>query len=195
MTLVRKHYTAALLIAFVLSSSSCNEKKPEAPVEATAAVEEAPVEATAAVEEAPVEAAAAVEEVVVAQMSDALKSTLATIRPEQRVAENPVAGQAAALSKGGEEFADLCSHCHGKDGKGEGHASKALGANSGDLTMSTTTPGERFEIIKGGVSGTPMQSFRAAMSDGQIWSLIAHMDSLRPAAEAAGEAPSGEAAP
>jgi cytochrome c553 len=192
---VRRHSRAALLIAFVLSSCSGEDKETEDPVGEAAPVEEAPVEEAVPVEEAPVEEAVPVEEVVVEPMSAALKSTLSTIRPEQRVAENPLAGQEAAVSEGAEDFITLCAHCHGKDGKGQGPASKSLGVNSGDLTLSQLTPGERFEIMKSGVAGTPMQSFRAAMSDKQMWSLIAHMDSLRPAYEGPAEAPSGEAAP
>ena len=190
---VRRHCRAALIIAFVLSSCSGDEGS-EAPVGEAAPLEEAPVEEAVPLEEAPVEEAVPVE-VVVAPMSAALKSTLSTIRPEQRVAKNPLAGQEAAVSEGAEDFMTLCAHCHGKDGKGEGPASKALGANSGDLRLSQTTPGERFEIMKSGVAGTPMQSFRAAMSDKQMWSLVAYMDSLRPAYEGPAEAPSGEAAP
>ena len=184
------------LFAFGLLFSSCgSEDKGDSVADAPPA-EAIPAEQVAPAEEVtPAQALAVVEEVAEVFISDALKSTLATIRPEERAAENPLAGQEEAVRKGGEEFMSLCAHCHGKEGKGDGPASKALGVSPGDLAVSSTTPGERFQIMKGGVTGTPMQSFGAAMSDKQIWSLIAYMESLRPAPEAEAQAPAEETSP
>ena len=102
-----------------------------------------------------------------------------------------LAGQAEASSRGGEEFGSLCSHCHGKSGKGDGPASKALGVSPGDLSSSKLSAGERYQVMKSGVPGTAMQGFGAAMSDNQVWQLITYMETLRPTVEVANE-PAGE---
>ena len=132
-----------------------------------------------------------------APMSEPLEAALATFSDDQRAQSNPLAGQEGAAERGGQDFALLCAHCHGESGGGDGAAAQALSIAPSDLKTSQLGAGVRYQIIKDGVAGTAMQSFRAAMSSKQMWQLVAFMDTLRSgtdAGEAKAEAPASGAA-
>ena len=173
--------TASLLVC------SCRGEEPAVTDQAVSEQETSP---PAAAEEVPNEApdastagaAAAVQEKAVPEpkLSEALRSTLAAMPSGARSAENPFAGQVELLSKGKDEFMTLCSQCHGDEGEGDGPAAKRAGVDPTNLLVSKLTVGERFEVIKDGVTGTLMPSFGAALSSRQMWSLVSFLESLRP---------------
>ncbi len=189
---IRTPFFLALVFGTQLAACSGGEKQATSSAEGPAVVvEQQPAEQQPA-EQQPVEQQPAEQQMKVS-MSEALAATLATLSEEDRSLPNPLAGQAEASARGAEEFGSLCSHCHGKSGKGDGPASKALGVSPGDLSSSKLSVGERYQVMKSGVPGTAMQGFGAAMSDKQMWQLISYMETLRPAVEVADE-PAVEAA-
>ncbi len=55
-------------------------------------------------------------------------------------------------------------------------------------------PGVQFKVMKNGIKGTSMQAFGAALSDDQIWEILAFVETLEVKPEAPEEpAPEGEA--
>jgi mono/diheme cytochrome c family protein len=114
---------------------------------------------------------------------------LATFADEDRAKANPLSGDADAIAKGQEEFDSTCFPCHGREGKGDGPAAAAMGIKPIDHTDAERgaqiTDGERFLILKHGIPETAMQPFGAALSDDQVWRIIAYVETLRaPPAEA-----------
>jgi len=113
--------------------------------------------------------------------SDALKAVLADLTAAQRARTNPFDGKPGEAGQA--DYTLLCAPCHGATGEGGGPASVALGGTATNLLQSAVgeslTDGERFAVVKGGVSGTHMQDFAAARSDNQLWKILAHISSLR----------------
>lgn len=120
-------------------------------------------------------------------VSDALQAVLDAASDADRARVNPRSGDAEAIAMGSDEFKATCFPCHGREGKGDGPAAKALGITPADLTSPViaelVTPGIQFKIMKNGVKGTSMQAFGAALSDDQIWQILAFVETLsKPAA-------------
>jgi mono/diheme cytochrome c family protein len=128
------------------------------------------------------------EEAAEGNLSTQLTEFLASVTPEDKAKTNPKAGDAAAIEAGKGEFMSVCFACHGKEGKGDGPAAGALNPKPGDLTDAAMnakiTDGDRFAIMKNGIPGTAMQAFGAALSDDQIWSLLAYVSTLGASADA-----------
>lgn len=120
-----------------------------------------------------------------------LTEMLAAVSADDKARTNPKKGDAAAIEAGKEEFGSVCLPCHGPKGAGDGPASRALNPRPSDLTDAARagklTDGDRFAIMKNGVPGTAMQAFGAALSDDQIWEILAYVSSLSEGAGAAGE--------
>jgi len=160
-----------------------DDPAPETPVE-EAPAEEAPAEEAPA-EEAPAEEAPAEEAPAEAggELPEALRTYLDTFSAEDRAASNPLSGDASAMATGKEEFESTCFPCHGKSGKGDGPAAQAMKIVPADMSDpargALITDGERFLIMKHGIPGTAMQPFGAALSDNQIWTILAHVEALR----------------
>jgi cytochrome c-L len=106
-------------------------------------------------------------------------------RPEQEItpaveefhktAENPYAGDPAAIEAGEELYARLCQACHLKDGTGRIGPSLV----DGDWTRPRTdTDRGRFEIIYAGGAGA-MQAFGRRIDQDQILQLLAYLEVLR----------------
>ena len=136
------------------------------------------------------------------QMSETLKSYLATVSDADKARTNPKSGDAAAIEAGKTEFASTCMPCHGAAGKGDGPAAAALNPKPADLAdgalNSQITSGQRFAILKNGIPNTGMQPFGAALSDDKVWEIIAYSESLYTAvapAPAAAAPAEGAAAP
>ena len=114
--------------------------------------------------------------------SDALQALLDGASDAERARTNPKSGDAAAIEIASAEFGSTCSPCHGPEGKGDGPAAKALGITPADLSApdfgEKVPPGIQFKIMKNGVKGTSMQAFGAAMSDNQIWQILAFVETL-----------------
>lgn len=86
-------------------------------------------------------------------------------------------------AKGKAIFMEKCTPCHGQQGKGDGPAGTALNPKPRNLTdakyVSTLTDDHIFKTIgEGGaaVGKSPaMPSWKAAMSEGDIWNLVAYI--------------------
>ncbi len=119
----------------------------------------------------------------------ALQATLQTQAPP---GPNPIALSDAHLTQGLKLYAQNCVVCHGSAkgaaatswiAKGEYPAPPQLATDG----VEDDPEGWTFWKIKHGIRLTGMPSWKAALSDDQIWSLalfLKHMDKLPPAVEA-----------
>lgn len=122
----------------------------------------------------------------------AAKTSLdATLRRQAPTQANPVALSEQNLQEGVQLFAENCAVCHG-DAKGEASRSSiAKGLYQRPPQLATDgveddPEGESFWKIKHGIRLTGMPTFRATLSDQQIWTLalfLKHMDKLPPAVQ------------
>jgi mono/diheme cytochrome c family protein len=119
------------------------------------------------------------------ELSTQMQEFLAAVPADQAGKKNPKVGNAAAIAAGKEMYGQQCKHCHGPEGKGDGPVSKRVTPNASNLTDpargAAFTDGQLFAVMKQGVPKTAMQAFGAAMSDDQVWSIIAYTQSLRAA--------------
>ncbi len=122
------------------------------------------------------------------ELSEPLTKFLDTLSDEQKAQENPLAGNADAIAKGKEQYGSMCRQCHGTEGAGDGPVAKRFTPPASDLTdparAAALSDGANFQIMKQGIPGTAMQAFGAAMSDDQIWQILAYTDSLVPETDA-----------
>jgi mono/diheme cytochrome c family protein len=178
--------TAALTLSLLLACGGGDdavtpEPAPETTPEATPEPEVEPET------EAEVEEPATEEPVVETGLPERLQTYLATFDDAARAKANPLSGKADAISAGQDEFQSTCFPCHGREGKGDGPAARAMGIKPGDMSDpvrgAAMTAGEQYIVMKHGIPDTAMQPFGAALSDDQIWRVLAFVESLRPAAE------------
>ncbi len=103
---------------------------------------------------------------------------------------NPLAGDAAAVVSGQGLYGQICQSCHGAAGQGSDRgpvlATSTLLHGNADADL--------YRSIRTGVPGTQMAGF-PALSDTDIWRLVAYLRSLQPvvAAAAGNAAVSGDA--
>ena len=94
----------------------------------------------------------------------------------------------AAILAGKSLFAQTCVPCHGASAKGDGIAAASLTdawgspAAPADLTQPHLRSGERpedvYRTIAMGLDGTAMAGFQEALTEEQIWQLVAFIKSL-----------------
>ena len=102
---------------------------------------------------------------------------------------NPLGKDKAAIAAGREQFGASCGACHGSAGQG-GRGPKLVGTTR----MLTMEDAQMFEIIRGGVKGTPMPPF--ALPDKEVWQLVSFVRSLNGGAidqDVPGDLQAGEA--
>jgi mono/diheme cytochrome c family protein len=97
--------------------------------------------------------------------------------------------RAAHAKAGGARFSAQCAVCHGTEGKGDGPGGRGLfdaweqPIRPADLTTphpkSGDSPRDLFRTVATGLNGTPMAGFAPQLSEGEIWELVAWMESLR----------------
>jgi len=121
-------------------------------------------------------------------------SLKATIEREMIKTPNPVALDDSNLIAGIKLYAANCAVCHGAaDGKASNIA-KGLYQHAPQLAEHGVTDdeeGETYWKIYHGIRMTGMPSYRAALSETQMWQItlfLKHMDSLTPRAEKAWKA-------
>lgn len=83
-----------------------------------------------------------------------------------------------------------CGECHGRTGRGDGPSAGQLKDEWGnpirpaDLTRRPfkggSTPRDLFRTLITGLGGTPMPSYRDALTDEELWALVYYVDSLAP---------------
>lgn len=94
----------------------------------------------------------------------------------------------ALIAKGRKLFEEAgCLTCHGIEGKGDGPSASELKDSSGhpsqpaDLTRPLkrgSTPKAIYQTLVTGLDGTPMPSYRDALSDDELWALVHYITSL-----------------
>jgi mono/diheme cytochrome c family protein len=98
-----------------------------------------------------------------------------------RDAESSVAPTAETLALGAELYAAQCAECHGAIGYGDGTEGRGLVPSPALLTYLVHRPmaGDEYllwAIAEGGASfGTEMPAYKNALSEDEIWSIIAYM--------------------
>lgn len=85
--------------------------------------------------------------------------------------------------RGGQDYETTCTFCHGAAGRGDGTAAEALEPRPGDWTdderFGLTTPGEKAWLVLHGVGeGSAMPGYRMALSENQVWQLVAYLGKL-----------------
>lgn len=117
----------------------------------------------------------------------------ATLRAQAPKTSNPVALTDVNLIEGVRLYGQHCAYCHGtaagdasatEVAKGEAPGPPQLAADG----VEDDAEGVTFWKIEHGIRFTGMPSWRATLTDAQIWTLalfLKHMDKLPPAPEAA----------
>ena len=78
-------------------------------------------------------------------------------------------------------YSTICIRCHGIDGKGEGQMKFTPPA--ADLTspaVQSKLDARLFKSVHDGKSNTAMGAWREALSDDEIWDVLAYVRSLAP---------------
>jgi mono/diheme cytochrome c family protein len=114
-------------------------------------------------------------------------------------AQNPFAGDAAAIAAGMDHYRENCLVCHGAPGVAATEVAKGLNPPAPSLGSEEddTPDGELFWVTKHGIRLTAMPAFGSTHTDEEIWKIVAFMrhlpeltaeekDSLREAPEAEG---------
>ncbi|MGK7369350.1 MAG: c-type cytochrome [Candidatus Halalkalibacterium sp. M3_1C_030] len=100
---------------------------------------------------------------------------------EARKLENPLEKSDRVLNASKQIFAQLCSVCHGKAGRGDGPTSSVLQPKPADLsseTIQAQTDGEIYWKIWEG--RPPMPGFKSQLSEQQAWAVVHYIRSLSP---------------
>jgi mono/diheme cytochrome c family protein len=95
---------------------------------------------------------------------------------EARATGNPIADSPAAIAEAGQLYAELCEHCHGDTGAGDGGEAQMYTPPPADFTspgMANIRDGELFYRITEGRK--PMPSFRTTLTADQRWKLVRYL--------------------
>lgn len=115
------------------------------------------------------------------QLSARIKSVLAGAPAKATSQRNALSGDKVAIDAGENLFQNICFSCHGREGRGDGPASEAVGPVA-DLADATRRPlmtdGQRFWLLHDGVPDSPMQTFGESLTHRQIWSILAYVETL-----------------
>jgi mono/diheme cytochrome c family protein len=90
----------------------------------------------------------------------------------------------ADAEKGKGAYDSRCAFCHGKSGKGDGPAGKALKPPPPDFTSATfwkgTTSDHIEDVIEHGKPNSAMMGFKGSLTSEQIADLVAYLETLKP---------------
>ncbi len=98
---------------------------------------------------------------------------------EARGMENPVPNRPEVLAEGKALYGELCAHCHGDEGRGDGPESMMYDPAPADFTSEHTagaSDGELFYKITEGRK--PMPSFKRTLTDQQRWTMVRYVRSF-----------------
>jgi PQQ-dependent dehydrogenase (methanol/ethanol family) len=113
---------------------------------------------------------------------------VAPLAQQADTTRNPLAGSADAAAAGRRIYDQTCLSCHGAAGRGDrGPALDAGRFTHGDAD------GDLFHTIRAGVPGSQMPPF-PALSDTQVWQLVAYLRTLSSETRDAAPGPRGAAA-
>lgn len=95
--------------------------------------------------------------------------------------------QADPVADGRSIYVAKCQACHGPEGRGDGPAARALPKPPRDFTSEAFWKGQTDAKLRATISqGKPGSAMRGfSMTPEQLTSLVAYLESLRPAAPAA----------
>jgi mono/diheme cytochrome c family protein len=99
----------------------------------------------------------------------AIETTLS----DARGMENPVPASPQVLAEGKALYGELCAHCHGDEGRGDGPEAMMYDPSPADFTREKTarsSDGELFYKITEGRK--PMPSFQRTLTDQQRWTMV-----------------------
>jgi mono/diheme cytochrome c family protein len=111
---------------------------------------------------------------------------------------NPLPKTPETIRQGGALYVERCAGCHDPSGTGHGDAGLALYPSPALLADLIRMPQAVDEYLLWAISeggapfGTRMPAFKDALSEEQIWQIIAYMRAGFPTLGAAGRAPSGQ---
>jgi mono/diheme cytochrome c family protein len=103
--------------------------------------------------------------------------------PEAPDTKNPLAVDAKVLAGGKKIFGDKCRKCHGPEGLGDGPDADPEYAEEMNLTnpkrAERNSDGIVFYKVSNGRSKPKMPAFKEELSQEQIWSVVAYVQTLR----------------
>lgn len=98
--------------------------------------------------------------------------------------ENPLSGQAGAVSEGQSLFQANCSSCHGPSGRGDGPASAGLNPKPKNLTQTVPEASDGYlywRIAEGGLMdpfNSVMPAWRGVLVEDEIWQVVSYLRSI-----------------
>ena len=106
-----------------------------------------------------------------------------TLAQDAETKTNPLAGDAKALATGKTLFKDKCSKCHGQAGLGDGPDADPDHRDHQDLTnpkwADRNPDGVVFYKVANGRRRPKMPAFKDELTEQQIWSVVAYVQTLR----------------
>jgi mono/diheme cytochrome c family protein len=106
-----------------------------------------------------------------------------TLPADANTKKNPLSADANALATGKSLFKDKCSKCHGPSGLGDGPDADPDHKDHMDLTnpkhADANSDGVVFYKISNGRRRPKMPTFKEELTEQQIWSLVAYVQTLR----------------
>ena len=86
--------------------------------------------------------------------------------------------ESTVIEQGLDLYRQNCTGCHGMDGRGNGPAAAALAPSPTNFHQERATKGHSLRVLKEGIPGTAMPTWRAELSDTQREAVAAYVDSL-----------------
>ena len=104
--------------------------------------------------------------------------------PDAAKLKNPTPSSAESIAAGQKLYAKNCASCHGETGKGDGKMGAQMTPTPSNLTDADwkhgSTDGEIFVVVRDGVKGTGMKSFKSKMVEKDMWDVVNYVHSLGP---------------
>ena len=106
-----------------------------------------------------------------------------TLAADAETKKNPLAADAKALTTGKAVFKDKCAKCHGQAGLGDGPDADPDHREHQDLTnpkwADRNPDGVVFYKVANGRRRPKMPAFKEELTEQQIWSVVAYVQTLR----------------
>ena len=122
--------------------------------------------------------------IVAAQAKPGSSSSGWTIPPEAQTLKSPLAINDKVIAAGKTIYLDKCERCHGASGRGDGPDADP---DAGEMDLTSAKRAERnpegviFHKVLNGRRKPKMPAFKEELSQEQIWTVVAYVQSLRSA--------------